>query len=86
MPLSMDPLLKIARSATPESGVQFRSQAYGEAGMRAFLRDVIAVANASVVGNRYIVVGVDFDEKGRSRTRASTGRRNLTSIAHPTRS
>ena len=64
----MDPLLKIARSATPESGVQFRSQAYGEAGMRAFLRDVIALANASVEGNRYIVIGVDFDLKGRKRT------------------
>ena len=63
----MDPLLKIARSATPESGVQFRSQPYGEAGMRAFLRDVIALANASVEGNRYIVVGVDFDDKGRKR-------------------
>jgi hypothetical protein len=63
----MDPLSKIARSATPESGVQFRSQAYGEADMRAFLRDVIALANASVEGNRYIVIGVDFDAKGRKR-------------------
>ena len=66
----MDRLLKIARSATPESGIQFRSRAYGKEGLRAFLRDVLALANASVDGNRYIVVGVDFDAKGRKRTHA----------------
>jgi hypothetical protein len=66
----MDRLLKIARSSTPESGVQFRTQAYGDEGLRAFLRDVLALANASVEGNRYIVVGVDFDDKGRKRTHA----------------
>lgn len=64
----MDPLLNIARSATPDTGVQFRSHAYGNEGMQAFLRDVLALANASVEGNRYIVVGVDFDDKGRKRT------------------
>jgi hypothetical protein len=66
----MDRLLKIARSATPESGIQFRTQTYGSEGLRAFLRDVLALANASVDGNRYIVVGVDFDDKGRKRTHA----------------
>ena len=66
----MDRLLKIARSATPESGIQFRTQAYGNDGIRSFLRDVLALANASVEGNRYIVVGVDFDGKGRKRTHA----------------
>ena len=64
----MDRLLKIARSATPESGVQFRKDAYGNEGIRSFLRDVLALANASVEGNRYIVVGVDIDNKGRKRT------------------
>ena len=64
----MDHLLKIARSATPESGIQFRKHVYGNDGTRAFLRDVLALANASVEGNRYIVVGVDFDDKGRKRT------------------
>ena len=64
----MDHLLKIARSATPETGVQFRSHAYGQEGIRAFLRDVLAMANAAVEGNRHIVVGVDFDDKGRKRT------------------
>ena len=61
----MDHLVKIARSATPESGVQFRSHVYGNDGVRTFLRDVLAMANASVEGNRYIVVGVDFDARGR---------------------
>ena len=61
----MDHLANIARSATPDTGVQFRGHAYGEAGVRAFLRDVLALANASVDGSRYIVVGVDFDDKGR---------------------
>ncbi len=63
----MDRLLKIARSATPDSGVQFRSNAYGNDGIRAFLRDVLALANASIEGTRYIVVGVDFDARGRKR-------------------
>ena len=61
----MDPLLNIARSGTPATGVQFRSHAYGNDGVRSFLRDVLALANASVEGPRYIVVGVDFDAKGR---------------------
>lgn len=64
----MDRLLKIARSATPDSGIQFRTQTYGSEGLRAFLRDVLALANASVDGSRYIVVGVDFDAKGRKLT------------------
>lgn len=64
----MDRLLKIARSATPETGIQFRKDAYGNEGQRSFLRDVLALANAAVDGSRYIVVGVDFDAKGRKRT------------------
>ena len=61
----MDHLVKIARTATPDSGVQFRRHAYGIDGVRAFLRDVLALANASVEGSRHIVVGVDFDARGR---------------------
>ncbi len=60
----MDRLLKIARGATPQSGVRFRKDAYGNAGAGEFLRDVLALANASVEGHRYIVVGVDFDTNG----------------------
>ena len=66
----MDRLLKVARSGTPDTGVQFRRHAYGKDDLRSFLRDVLAMANASVVGNRYIVVGVDFDEKGRKIARS----------------
>lgn len=36
--------------------------------MREFLRDVMSLANAEVEGRRYIVVGVDFDDKGRKQT------------------
>ena len=66
----MDRLLKIARAGTPDTGVQFRKNAYGKDDIRSFLRDVLAMANASVEGNRYIVVGVDFDEKGRKIARS----------------
>ena len=61
----MNRLLKIARSATPETGIQFRKQEYGSGGIRSFLRDVLAMANAPVEGPRYIVVGADFDSRGR---------------------
>ncbi len=60
----MNRLLKIARSATPCTGVQFRKNAYGANGIRRFLRDVLAMANARVDGRRYIVVGAEFDSKG----------------------
>ncbi len=63
----MNNLAKIARSATPATGIQFRKEKYGGNGVRSFLRDVLAMANASVEGPRYIVVGVDFDAKGRKR-------------------
>ncbi len=61
----MNRLLKIARSATPGTGIQFRKQKYGSSGIRSFLRDVLAMANAPVEGPRYIVVGTDFDSRGR---------------------
>jgi len=65
----MDRLLKIARSGTPDTGVQFRHSAYGRDGIESFLRDVLAIANAEVEGNRHIVVGVDFDARGRKQAR-----------------
>lgn len=61
----MKRLAKIARSATPSTGVQFRGTAYGSDGAREFLRDIIAMANASVEGQRYIIVGAEFDKRGR---------------------
>ena len=60
----MNRLLKIARSGLPGTGVQFCEEAYGNAGIQRFLRDVLAMANASVDGNRYIVTGIRFDESG----------------------
>jgi hypothetical protein len=60
-------LAKIARTATPGTGVQFRKNQYGSSGIRSFLCDVLALANAAVDGPRYIVVGADFDSKGRKR-------------------
>ena len=65
----MNRLLKIARSATPGSGVQFRDRAYGVDGIRRFLRDVMALANARVDGPRYLVTGIGFDKKGNKRAR-----------------
>ncbi|NQV87034.1 MAG: ATP-binding protein [Woeseiaceae bacterium] len=61
----MNDLLKIARTATPGTEVQFRKQKYGSGGIQSFLRDVLALANASVNGPRYIVVGVEFDTQAR---------------------
>lgn len=70
----MEHLANIARVATPGSGVQFRRAAFGKKGVRDFLRDVVAIANASVEGSRYIVVGVDVDAHGRKRiTRVDRG-------------
>ncbi len=65
----MKRLTKIARSATPSTGVLFRGPAYGAAGTREFLRDVLAIANASVDGARYIIVGATFDKNGRKHMR-----------------
>lgn len=59
----MNRQLKIARSATPGTGVQFRESAYGSQGIRRFLRDVLAMANAAVDGNRYIITGIRFDRE-----------------------
>jgi len=61
----MEPLAKIVLSSTPSTGVQFRRQAYGRAGLQDFLRDVLAMANASVEGTRYIIVGAEIDARGR---------------------
>lgn len=61
----MNRLLKIARTATPGTSVQFRKDKYSSSGIRSFLRDVLAMANAPVDGPRYIIVGVAFDSRGR---------------------
>jgi hypothetical protein len=63
----MNRLARIVRSATPSTAVKFQKSAYGKAGVERFLRDVIAMANASVEGTRYIITGVEFDKKDRKR-------------------
>lgn len=45
--------------------MQLRKEKYGSDGVRSFLRDVLALANAAVSGPRYIIVGADFDSRGR---------------------
>lgn len=63
----MNRLARIVRSATPSTAVLFCKRAYGKSGVQAFLRDVLAMANASLDGPRYIITGVEFDAKGRKR-------------------
>ena len=63
----MNTLIKIASSASPDTGVQFREGAYGRSGLRDFLRDVLALANAAVDGKRYLVTGISFDENNQRR-------------------
>jgi hypothetical protein len=65
IPGFMNRLVKIAQSAAPGTGIQFRKQQYGANGIRSFLRDVLAMANAAVEGPRYIIVGADIDSRGR---------------------
>lgn len=50
--------LKNLLAAAPSSGLQFRARPYGDEGVREFLRDVIAMANAAVDGPRHIVIGM----------------------------
>ena len=58
-------LERIIAAATPDTGIQFRSNPYGTDGLRDFLRDVMALANTAIEGTRHIVVGIGFDSKGR---------------------
>ncbi len=66
----MKDLANIARSATPDDSVQFQKQPYGPKGVESFLRDVLAMANASVDGPRYIVIGTEIDSRGHKRVHA----------------
>jgi hypothetical protein len=60
----MNRLLKIARSAGPDNAVQFRKTAYGSSGLRQFLRDILAMANARTDGARLIFTGIEVDAQG----------------------
>ncbi len=63
----MNRMAQIVQSAMPSDAVQFRKRAYGKGGIRDFLRDVVAMANVSADGHRYIVVGAEFDARGKRR-------------------
>jgi len=63
----MKRLARLVQSATPTTTVQFRRNAYGKNGVQGFLRDILAMANASIEGSRYIVTGAEFDARGRKR-------------------
>jgi len=65
----MNALASIVQSGTPSTALQFCKRAYGKSGIENFLRDVLAMANASVEGNRYIITGVEFDAQGKQRVR-----------------
>jgi len=54
-------------AATPSTVVQLRRDAYGSTDTGRFLRDVLAMANASVAGPRYIIVGAEADARGGKR-------------------
>ncbi len=60
-------LAKLVRAAAPSTAVQLRPAPYGKNGIREFLRDVVAMANASVHGTRYIIVGAEIDKNGNKR-------------------
>ncbi len=65
-------LAKIVRSAMPGTRIQFRREPYRDNGVRQFLRDVIAMANAAAEGPRYIIIGTDLDKKGVKRLKSVT--------------
>lgn len=69
-------LAKIVREAVPCTGIQLRADSYGKNGIRQFLRDTIAMANAAVDGPRYIIVGAEIDKKGHKRL-SSVGREDF---------
>lgn len=60
-------LAKIVHAAAPGTGIQLRPEPYGKKGVCRFLRDVLAMANASVEGFRYIIVGAEIDKQGNKR-------------------
>ena len=66
----MQRLKDLALRAQPGTGLQFRPRAYGSDGIRSFLRDLIAMANASIDGIRYIIVGVQIEDRAKRRLRS----------------
>ena len=63
----MNSLPKFVQSAVPGPSVQFRRKSYGKQGVRHFLRDVLAMANADIDGARHIITGAEVNENGRKK-------------------
>jgi hypothetical protein len=55
----MRELRDLIRNADADASVAFRERAYGRGEQGDLLRDVIALANAAVVGRRFLFIGVD---------------------------
>jgi len=64
----MGVLLDFVQNAAADSTVAFREQVYRRGEQGELLRDVIALANASAVGPRYLFLGVDDSASGRRLT------------------
>jgi hypothetical protein len=55
----MRALLELIRNEEPDSSIAFRERVYRRGDQGELLRDVIALANASVAGRRFLFLGVD---------------------------
>ena len=62
----MRELLELIRNAASDSCVAFRDRVYRRGDQGELLRDVVALANADVVGRRFLFMGVADRERGRS--------------------
>ena len=62
----MSALLQLIRNEDADSSIAFRERVYRRDDQAELLRDVIALANAAVVGRRFLFIGVD-DKPGRAR-------------------
>ena len=70
----MPALLDLIRNADADSSVSFRERVYRRGEQGELLRDVIALANAAVVGRRFLIVGVDDPDGGERRFPGVTAR------------
>jgi hypothetical protein len=75
----MSQLEDLVRFENANSGVAFREGVYAAAEQTAFLRDVLALANAAVQGPRFLIVGVR-DTVGGKRTIEGIGREQWTEL------
>ena len=62
----MHALLDLIRNEETDSSLSFRERVYRRGDQAELLRDLIALANAPVVGRRFLILGVD-DKVGRER-------------------